>query len=232
MLAAGRSPSSLFMIPLDIDNITSTDRTSLSRFQKLAEKFHYSTTRFSAAHSSPHPQCHSNSYQPSYLADSILPPPGPAHYVARQVLWLTPTKVAEHSSSSSSRLRLEQLLNQPGAVYSDEAWKGGVEKVWKGLIGGGKLRRRLPMNLVIKVIHAGWLRDPETWPSGAAVPESDDEAPHNEPPPRAISKLTSRQEIRPEDKPSTRHLQDAGEMCSSVLLTTIKRVGATPPIKE
>lgn len=154
MLAAGRSPSSLFMIPLDIDNITSTDRTSLSRFQKLAEKFHYSTTRFSAAHSSPHPQCHSNSYQPSYLADSILPPPGPAHYVARQVLWLTPTKVAEHSSSSSSRLRLEQLLNQPGAVYSDEAWKGGVEKVWKGLIGGGKLRRRLPMNLVVYTFPA------------------------------------------------------------------------------
>jgi hypothetical protein len=25
----------------------------------------------------------------------------------------------------------------------------------------------------IKVIHAGWLRDPDTWPSGAVAPDSD-----------------------------------------------------------
>lgn len=27
----------------------------------------------------------------------------------------------------------------------------------------------------IKIIHAGWLRDPETWPAGAAAPEPDDD---------------------------------------------------------
>ncbi|KAH7931221.1 hypothetical protein BV22DRAFT_983577, partial [Leucogyrophana mollusca] len=104
-----------------------------------------------------------------------LPPPGPEHYAARRALWLTPTKLPQRSSQSSSRQRLEQLLSPPGAVRSEEAWRGGVEKVWKGLVAGGRLKRRLPMTLVIKVIHAGWLRDPETWPAGAVGPDSDDD---------------------------------------------------------
>ena len=140
----------VFMIPSDIDHLnlpiiksqTSPDRRPFARFQRLAERFHCSTTRSPATPCSP---CH----QPSYLVNSNLPPPGPAHYAARRSLWLTPTKAPERSPSSSSRLRLEQLLSQPGAVHSDEAWKGGVEKVWKGLVGGGTLRRRLPMNLVV-----------------------------------------------------------------------------------
>jgi hypothetical protein len=75
---------------------------------------------------------------------------------------------------STSRQRLEQLLSAPGAAESEETWKSGIERVWKGLVTGEKLKRRLPMNLVIKIIHAGWLRDPETWPPGAIAPEPDD----------------------------------------------------------
>jgi hypothetical protein len=26
----------------------------------------------------------------------------------------------------------------------------------------------------MQIIHAGWIRDPETWPAGAVAPESDD----------------------------------------------------------
>ncbi|KIM68859.1 hypothetical protein SCLCIDRAFT_1209068 [Scleroderma citrinum Foug A] len=204
------------MIPSDIDSLaiiksqTSPDRRPFSRFQKLAEKFHCSTTRSSATPRSP---CHPDLNQPSYLVNSNLPPPGLAHYAARRTLWLTPTKVPEHSPSSSSRLRLEQLLSQPGAVHSDEAWKDGVEKVWKGLVGGGRLRRRLPMNLVIKVIHAGWLRDPETWPAGAVVPESDDELSRITSSPCPLPRITSKQEscmppARPEDKQCPKHFQD------------------------
>ncbi|KAG1783130.1 hypothetical protein EV702DRAFT_929508, partial [Suillus placidus] len=101
------------------------------------------------------------------------PPSGPAHYAARRALWLTPTKVHHRSPPSSSRQRLEQLLSVPGAVDNDQAWKDGIEKVWKGLVNGGRLKRSLPLTLVIKVIHAGWLRDPDTWPSGAVAPDSD-----------------------------------------------------------
>ncbi|KAH7887600.1 hypothetical protein F5I97DRAFT_1781954, partial [Phlebopus sp. FC_14] len=103
-------------------------------------------------------------------------PPGPTHYAARRLWWLTPTSPnpPQRTAPSPARLRLEKLLSQPGAVHSNDAWHEGVEKVWKGLLSGGSLRRRLPLDLVIKVIHAGWLRDPETWPAGAVVPESDE----------------------------------------------------------
>ncbi|KAI6163081.1 hypothetical protein EDD17DRAFT_1571088 [Pisolithus thermaeus] len=211
------------MIPSD-NALPSSDHKFVSKFQKLAGKLHYNIARSPPAPSVVSP-CHSDTQHPNYLVGASLPLPGPAHYAARRALWLTPTKVPEHAPSSSSRLRLEQLLSQPGAVRSDEAWKGGVQKVWNGLVGGGRLRRRLPMNLVIKVIHAGWLRDPETWPSGAEVPESEDDPSHKATPPSPPSplpRLASRQESylatsKPEDKPLVKHFHDIGEMRSSGL---------------
>ncbi|EIW82346.1 hypothetical protein CONPUDRAFT_38682, partial [Coniophora puteana RWD-64-598 SS2] len=104
-----------------------------------------------------------------------LPPPGPEHYAARRARWLTPSKQARRNHSSTSYQKLEKLLARPGAAQSPEVWKGGVEKVWKCLVAGGRLKRSLPMPLVIKIIHAGWLRDPETWPAGAVAPDSDNE---------------------------------------------------------
>lgn len=71
----------------------------------------------------------------------------------------------------------------PGAVDNDQAWKDGIEKVWKGLVNGGRLKRSLPLTLVIKVIHAGWLRDPDTWPSGAVAPDSDQDPAADQPEP-------------------------------------------------
>ncbi|KAG6336534.1 hypothetical protein ID866_2556 [Astraeus odoratus] len=222
------------MIPSDIDNLvlnvqTPPDRKPFSRLQKLvADKLHYNNTRSSIVLCSPQTQCHPDPRQPNYLVNSNLPPPGPAHYAARRALWLTPTKVPEHAPSSSSRLRLEQLLSQPGAVHSDEAWKGGVEKVWKGLVGGGRLRRRLPMHLVIKVIHAGWLRDPETWPTGAVAPESDDEPSRSAAPsslPCHLPRLTNRPEScmalsKPDDESLVKRFQDIGELRSPGMATS------------
>lgn len=82
-----------------------------------------------------------------------LPPPGPSYYAARRALWLTPRSSPSQPrvlEPSTSRRRLEDLLNAPGAVTSDDVWTGGVEKVWKGLSAGGRLKRRLPMNLVVR----------------------------------------------------------------------------------
>jgi len=84
------------------------------------------------------------------LSTASLPPPGPAHYAARRALWLASTPDAPLPPlPSTSRQRLEQLLSVPGAVENDEVWRAGVEKVWKGLVAGGKLKRRLPMTLVV-----------------------------------------------------------------------------------
>jgi hypothetical protein len=109
------------------------------------------------------------------LSNATLPPPGPSHYAARRALWLTPTSgLPLPQVPSTSRQKLEQLLSAPGAAESEEIWRAGIQRVWRGLVTGERLKRRLPMNLVIKIIHAGWLRDPDTWPPGAVAPEPDD----------------------------------------------------------
>lgn len=129
------------------------------------------------------------------LASSDLPPPGPDHFAARRALWLAPRSSSPPRTPepSTSRRRLQEVLSSPGAERSDQVWHGGVEKVWKGLSAGGRLKRRLPMNLIvrpgynlrfsfftflvkIKILHAAWLRD-NTWPAGAAAPDSDDAIP-------------------------------------------------------
>lgn len=168
------------MIPNKLDkfvsNTTNLERPAPpvpahSRFFKIAGKFNSRDAR-TRPKDTPLPSPN-RSTSSSLISNPEFPPSGPAHYAARRALWLTPTKVHRRSPPSSSRQRLEQLLNEPGAVNNEQAWKDGIEKVWKGLVNGGRLKRSLPLTLVIKVIHAGWLRDPDTWPSGAVAPDSD-----------------------------------------------------------
>ncbi|KAK7061910.1 hypothetical protein R3P38DRAFT_3251280 [Favolaschia claudopus] len=127
-------------------------------------------------------------------------------YNARRAKWLTPTVPPRAPEPSSSRRKLEQVLSAPDALTSDEVWFGSVEKIWKGLGAGGRLKRRLPMRLVvcfialrrlhcdtkrqmkIKIVHLSWMRD-QTWPSGEVAPEPDDEL--VEPPPAPIIQPTS-----------------------------------------
>ncbi|KII94894.1 hypothetical protein PLICRDRAFT_63474, partial [Plicaturopsis crispa FD-325 SS-3] len=94
-----------------------------------------------------------------------------------RALWLTPAKAntpqRRASESSSSRDRLECIFR--AGTPDDEAWRDGVQRVWKGLMAGGRLKKRLPMNLVMKIIHSGWQRDPEIWPAGMVAPDSDEE---------------------------------------------------------
>ncbi|KAK1231815.1 hypothetical protein PQX77_005029 [Marasmius sp. AFHP31] len=108
------------------------------------------------------------------LKSSNLPLPGPSYYEARRALWLKPNgHRREPPPPSTSRHKLETLLNSPNAVNDNNVWKGGIEKVWKGLSSGVTLKKRLPMAMVIKIIHCAWIKD-ETWPSGAVAPEPDD----------------------------------------------------------
>ncbi|KAJ7765067.1 hypothetical protein DFH07DRAFT_719449, partial [Mycena maculata] len=108
-----------------------------------------------------------------------VPIDGPTFYAARRLRWLTPPvptarPASPTPSSSSSRRKLEAALSTPDALTSDVVWHTNVEKIWKGLGAGGRLKRRLPMRLVIKIIHAAWLRD-QTWPVGLVAPEPDDD---------------------------------------------------------
>ncbi|KAH0839936.1 hypothetical protein J3R83DRAFT_890 [Lanmaoa asiatica] len=102
-----------------------------------------------------------------------LPPPGPVHYAARRARWLASPDSPPPLRTPPSHARLQRLLNHPDP-HSDPVWNRGIDQVWKGLIKGNRLKHRLPMSLVIKIIHAAWRRDPETWPEGAVVPDSDE----------------------------------------------------------
>ncbi|GLB33974.1 hypothetical protein LshimejAT787_0108580 [Lyophyllum shimeji] len=128
----------------------------------------------SSSHS---PSSESQSFD-DILAEAKLPPPGPDHYAARRRLWLASRPNLQHAPvvPSTSRRRLEHILSAPHAVEDDDVWRNGVAKVWNTLSAGGRLKRRLPMALIVKVIHAAWLRD-GTWPAGAVAPEPDDVLP-------------------------------------------------------
>lgn len=128
------------------------------------------------------------------LRDADLPLPGADHFAARRTLWWSPgPNEPSPTEANSSRRRLEALLAHPGALEDDDIWEAGVDRVWRGLVNGAKLKHRLPLALVvrpyprlshgsglyrssflqIKILQAGWIRE-GTWPKGAIVPDSDD----------------------------------------------------------
>lgn len=81
-----------------------------------------------------------------------MPPPGPSYYRERRALWLEqPAVMPRPVSPSPSRIKLEALLNQPGAVENEDVWKAGLKNVWKGLVGGNQLRKRLPLSIVVRL---------------------------------------------------------------------------------
>lgn len=88
---------------------------------------------------------------------ALMPAPGPDYFAARRALWLQnlPRGPPTPPSPGPSRAKLEALLAQPGAVESDEVWRAGLKNVWKGLVGGNQLRKRLPLDIVvgIKFVH-------------------------------------------------------------------------------
>ena len=144
---------------------------------------------------SPQPSSHDTAMSPyqERLAAADLPPPGPEHFAARRALWLVPgPNPSLQTEANSARRRLEKLLATPQALEDDVVWQAGVDRVWRGLINGARLRNRLPLALVVrptilgtlllrphlsslqlKILQAGWIRE-GTWPKGAIVPDSDD----------------------------------------------------------
>ncbi|KAI0082473.1 hypothetical protein K474DRAFT_1655248 [Panus rudis PR-1116 ss-1] len=115
-----------------------------------------------------------------------MPEPGPAYFDARRALWKTanphPTPKAPEfpDSTATSRRRLDTLLADPTIdLESDQVWYGqgslgGLDKVWKSLSNGSRLKRRLPLPSLIRLLRVGWVRD-GTWPKGGVAPDSDDD---------------------------------------------------------
>ncbi|KAH9938311.1 uncharacterized protein B0H18DRAFT_966539 [Fomitopsis serialis] len=114
------------------------------------------------------------------VASAQMPPPGPDYFYAQRSLWWEPsvTPLQSHEASTSRR-KLEDLLNQDDAAESDDTWRAGLGKVYRALTSGARLRKRLPLGMVVKILMSGWIRD-GTWPRGGIAPDPDDELP---PPP-------------------------------------------------
>ncbi len=126
------------------------------------------------------------------LAHADLPQPGPEHFAARRTLWTTPTAASRLGQAPPiSRVRLETLLDEPGALERPDVWEAGLNRVWKGLVDGGRLKSFLPLRAVVclrfprfflylfllldlqvKILYAGWRRD-GTWPDNATVVDED-----------------------------------------------------------
>jgi hypothetical protein len=128
---------------------------------------------------------------PHLLAHANLPQPGPEYFTARRALWTTPTAASRLGQAPPiSRVRLETLLDEPGALERPDVWDAGLSRVWKGLVEGGRLKNFLPLRAVVclpllrilflitllglqvKILYAGWRRD-GTWPDNATVVDED-----------------------------------------------------------
>lgn len=146
------------------DHQSSSPTSPVHKAEKLPNGIIHAT-QVSDPPASTAPRNHTESQRPKWLANAkTLPPPGPLHYTWRRTWWLAPVqKVTERPRPSSSRLKFEQLLKKPGAVRSNEAWKGGIERVWQGLMDGGRLKQNLPMSVVVRqlsIISKGTLLIP------------------------------------------------------------------------
>jgi hypothetical protein len=84
------------------------------------------------------------------LESTQMPPSGPEYYAARRRLWLKPgwQDTPKARSRSSSRQKLEIVLNQSDVLNDDNAWKK-IERVYKNIDGGTRLSEGLPMSLIV-----------------------------------------------------------------------------------
>ena len=78
---------------------------------------------------------------------------GPEFWASRRTQWLTPPSVVEGGNArpirGENQHRLIELMNEPGAQESDEVWSSGLDKVWKNLVNGTKLKKPLPLSTAV-----------------------------------------------------------------------------------
>ncbi|KAG9012259.1 hypothetical protein FRB94_006289 [Tulasnella sp. JGI-2019a] len=109
----------------------------------------------------------------------VIPTSGPQLYEYRRAQWLQPTSsgvVAASASASGSEdmrvskshARLEAIVNQQGVEEDEGIWKQYLSAVHESLVGGKRLKKGIKLNLAVKILRAGWLRD-GTWDTAAAA---------------------------------------------------------------
>ena len=86
------------------------------------------------------------------MANATLPEPGPAYFALRQSLWRVPRAtqpVAARPAPKRSK-RLQSILQTEGPLDKQEYWDVGLEKIWKGIVGGQRLKEPLPLRDLVR----------------------------------------------------------------------------------
>lgn len=99
---------------------------------------------------------HAKSHFELLLETADLPEPGPAHFAARQRLWRVPIP---HASNARAQHPVFErfLMRRGGRIDSDETWRAGLDKVWKGIMSGAKLKQNMPLNYLVRYSLHCWI---------------------------------------------------------------------------
>ncbi|CAG7848493.1 SubName: Full=Uncharacterized protein {ECO:0000313/EMBL:CCA66605.1} [Serendipita indica DSM 11827] len=104
---------------------------------------------------------------------------GVAYWEKRRAEWLQESSKprseaanGDNGPGSRARARLEALLAAPLAEEDDMIWNDSVSGIWKGLSRGDRLKKNLPLPVLIKILRGAWLRD-GTWPRNLPIPADD-----------------------------------------------------------
>lgn len=84
-----------------------------------------------------------------------LPEPGPEYFEARRALWHLPSPQYEGDNRTipPNRRRLEDILQKyDGKLDEDEVWHSGLDKVWKGLVTGARLKTKMPLRYLVCIV--------------------------------------------------------------------------------
>jgi hypothetical protein len=97
------------------------------------------------------------SQSPNHLSKPDEPITGPELWEKRRAEWLaagrqpSPPSEDDNGPGSRARARLEVLLAPNLAEEDDLVWNDTVGAIWKGLSRGDKLKRNLPLPIVVSV---------------------------------------------------------------------------------
>jgi hypothetical protein len=89
------------------------------------------------------------------------PPPlgedcGPDYWTKRRAEWLQPPSegkrkeyTGQRSTDPDPQQKLVDILDEPGAAENDAYWFGGLQRIWKALIGCASVKHPLPLRTAV-----------------------------------------------------------------------------------
>jgi hypothetical protein len=84
-------------------------------------------------------------------------PPGQSYYEARRSLWLE-NSATEPKPRPASITKLESMVSDPKSIRSNRVWESALGPIWKGILDSGRLKYRLPLQVLVSPIASQSVR--------------------------------------------------------------------------